>query len=135
MRQHAMKCHAILFDLDGVLVDPMGLIERILREWAQGRRDIDLVRPVAPHLGAEAETRRIAETEEHDFTGLEATPGAARLLDMLPPEAWGIVTSGTRAVARGRLAAAGLPQPVHLVAADDIQRGKPPRAIWPRPNC
>ncbi|MGP3990153.1 HAD-IA family hydrolase [Streptomyces sp. 3N207] len=129
----------ILFDLDGVLVDSMGLIERILREWAaghgldgdkavalsHGRRDIDVVRLIAPHLDADAETRRIVEREERDFTGLTATPGAARLLEALPPGAWGIVTSGTRAVAQGRLAAAGLPQPTHLVAADDIQHGKP----------
>ncbi|WP_372515660.1 HAD-IA family hydrolase [Streptantibioticus ferralitis] len=36
-----------------------------------------------------------------------------------------MVTSGTRAVAQGRLAAAQLPHPMHLGAADDIQRGKP----------
>jgi beta-phosphoglucomutase-like phosphatase (HAD superfamily) len=30
----AMTYEAILFDLDGVLVDSLGVIERILREWA-----------------------------------------------------------------------------------------------------
>ncbi|HWS33027.1 MAG TPA: HAD-IA family hydrolase, partial [Actinoplanes sp.] len=89
------------------------------------RRDIDLVREIAPHLDAEAETRRIAEREAHDFTGLSAMPGAARLLGALPPSAWAVVTSGTRAVALGRLAAAGLPAPAFLVAADDIRAGKP----------
>lgn len=139
MRQHLMKCHAILFDLDGVLVDSLSLIERILREWAaehgldgdkavalsHGRRDIDVVRVIAPHLNAEAESRRIVECEEQDLDGLTATRGAARLLSALPADAWAIVTSGTRAVAQGRLAAARLPQPKILVAADDIQHGKP----------
>ncbi|GGR90557.1 haloacid dehalogenase [Streptomyces aureoverticillatus] len=139
MRQQALGCQAILFDLDGVLVDSMALIERILRAWAaghgldgdkavslsHGRRDIDVVRLIAPHLDAEAEARRIVAREERDFDGLAATPGAARLLEALPRGAWAVVTSGTRAVARGRLAAAGLPQPEHLVAADDVQHGKP----------
>jgi sugar-phosphatase len=139
MHQHAMTCRVILFDLDGVLADSMGVIERILREWAaaheldgdravdlsHGRRDIDVVRVIAPHLDAEAEARRIVEREERDFAGVTATPGAARLLDALPRDAWAIVTSGTRAVARGRLAAAGLPGPTHLLAAEDVHHGKP----------
>ncbi|MGW7437516.1 HAD-IA family hydrolase [Streptomyces sp. NPDC054849] len=134
-----IPCDAVLFDLDGVLVRSMGLIERILREWAtghgldtdavvalsHGRRDIDLVRLVVPHLDAEAETARITRREERDFAGLEAVPGAPELVAALPPDRWAIVTSGTRAVALGRLDAAGVPRPVHLVAAEDITRGKP----------
>lgn len=139
--RHVTKipCTAVLFDLDGVLVDSMPLIERILRAWADlrgldadqavalshGRRDIDLVRTIAPHLEAEAEARRIAEWEEQDFAGLRPVPGAPDLLAALPVGGWAVVTSGTRAVAHGRLAAAGLPRPRHLVAADDIQYGKP----------
>jgi sugar-phosphatase len=139
MRHRAIQCQAILFDLDGVLVDSMGLIERILREWAaghgldgdkvielsRGRRDVDVVRLIAPHLDADAETHRIVEREQGDFHGLAATPEAARLLDALPLDALGVVTSGTRVVAQRRLAAAGFPPPTHLVAADDIQHGKP----------
>ncbi|MFI1284715.1 HAD-IA family hydrolase [Streptomyces sp. NPDC020858] len=134
-----IPCDAVLFDLDGVLVRSMGLIERILREWAaghgldtdavvalsHGRRDIDLVRLVVPHLDAEAETARITEREERDFAGLEPVPGAPELVAALPADRWAIVTSGTRAVALGRLDAAGVPRPVHLVAAEDITRGKP----------
>ncbi|TDE01062.1 HAD family hydrolase [Jiangella asiatica] len=134
-----MTCHKILFDLDGVLVDSLGLIERILRAWAaeheldgdravalsHGRRDIDVVRLIAPHLDAAAEARRIVEREERDIDGLTAARGAAGLLAALPPGRWAVVTSGTRAVARARLAAAGLPEPAVLVAADDIVHGKP----------
>ncbi|GAA3395413.1 hypothetical protein GCM10020369_68440 [Cryptosporangium minutisporangium] len=38
---------------------------------------------------------------------------------------WGIVTSGTMAVATARLAAAGLPTPGVLVTAEDVRAGKP----------
>lgn len=134
-----IACERILFDLDGVLVDSLPLIERILRAWAvghgldddeavarsYGRRDIDLIALVAPHLDAAHEARVIAEREERDFEGIRPIRGAAALLASLPPGRWGIVTSGTRAVARGRLAAAGLPEPDVLLAAEDFERGKP----------
>nr|BFD96152.1 hypothetical protein KitaXyl93_75120 [Kitasatospora sp. Xyl93] len=134
-----IACDRVLFDLDGVLVDSLPLIERILRAWAvghgldddeavarsYGRRDVDLIRLVAPHLDAVHEAGVIAALEERDFEGIRPVPGAAALLASLPPGRWGIVTSGTRAVARGRLAAAGLPEPGVLLAAEDFERGKP----------
>jgi sugar-phosphatase len=52
-------------------------------------------------------------------------PGAAALLEALPPGSWTIVTSGTRALATGRLAHGGLPIPERLISADDVERGKP----------
>ncbi|MEU2394977.1 HAD-IA family hydrolase [Streptomyces sp. NPDC007369] len=134
-----IRCDAVLFDLDGVLVRSMELIERILREWAaghgldpdtcvalsHGRRDIDLVRLVAPHLDAEAETARITRREECDVAGLLPVPGALPLVAALPAHRWAVVTSGTGKVARARLAAAGVPRPTHLIAAEDITEGKP----------
>ncbi|MER7706942.1 HAD-IA family hydrolase [Kitasatospora sp. NPDC097605] len=132
-------CERILFDLDGVLVDSLPTVERILRDWAashgldgddavarsHGLRDIDLIALIAPHLDAAHEARVIAEREERDFDGLGPIPGAPALLASLPPVRWGVVTSGTRRVARGRLAAAGLPEPGVLLAAEDFDRGKP----------
>jgi sugar-phosphatase len=134
-----LECAAVLFDLDGVLVDSLGVAERILREWAashgvdgdravelsHGRRDVDLVALLAPHLDAQAEAAWIVGREERAVAGITAMPGAFDLLGALPPQQWAVVTSGARAVARGRLAAAGLPEPVRLVAAEDVDRGKP----------
>ncbi|WP_436774255.1 HAD-IA family hydrolase [Yinghuangia sp. YIM S09857] len=134
-----LRCSAVLFDLDGVLVDSHPTIERILREWAiangvdpdvavaesQGRRDVDLVALVAPHLNAEEGARELIAREARDFDGIAALPGAAELLRALPTWAWTVVTSGARAVARGRLAAAGLPVPDAFVAAEDVAAGKP----------
>ena len=58
-------------------------------------------------------------------------PGAAALLDALPSGSWTVVTSGTRALATGRLGHGGLPVPEHLITADDVERGKPD----PEPSC
>jgi len=134
-----MECAAILFDLDGVLVDSLPVAERILREWAglrgvdadravalsHGRRDVDLIPLLAPHLDVDAEVGWIIGREEHAFDGITPMPGAVRLLAIIPADRWAVVTSGTRAVARGRIAAAGLPEPAALVAADDVTAGKP----------
>jgi mannitol-1-/sugar-/sorbitol-6-phosphatase len=132
-------CSAILFDLDGVLVDSAAYIERrwqlcaekhdldleaILRV-AHGRRSVDTIRLVAPHLQAEAEAARFAEYDATDTNGITVVEGAAQLLRSLPGNAWAIATSGPRETALARLADAGLPSPPVLVTADDVQHGKP----------
>ena len=52
-------------------------------------------------------------------------PGAADLLKSIPEGRWCVVTSGTRYLATSRLRFAQLPIPRVLVAADDVQKGKP----------
>jgi sugar-phosphatase len=135
----AIRCRAILFDLDGVLADSIPAVERTWRAWAarvgldadallrvvHGRRAIDTLRAVAPSLDVDAELAWLDHREATDTTGVDALPGAAELLARLPASRWAVVTSGTQAVARARLRAAGLPEPPLLVAAEDITRGKP----------
>jgi mannitol-1-/sugar-/sorbitol-6-phosphatase len=130
---------AILFDLDGVLVDSTTCAGRIWRGWAQeqgldpermvqlahGRPTVETVRMVAPQLDAEFETAKIEEHEVNDVEGLKALPGARDLLTTLPPERHAIVTSGSRHLATARLVAAGLPVPDRMITADDITHGKP----------
>lgn len=134
-----LHCRAVLFDLDGVLVDSMPLCEAILRTWATshgldpdtvvvaspGRRDVDLVAVVAPHLDPQTESDNIAAAEAESFEGLTEIPGALALLRSLPEKSWAIVTSSVAAVARGRLHATGLPTPSVLITADDVASGKP----------
>jgi mannitol-1-/sugar-/sorbitol-6-phosphatase len=130
---------AILFDLDGVLVDSTACAGRIWKEWARengldpeymvqiahGRPTIETVRMVAPHLDAKVETARIEEREVNDVEGLKAVPGAKELLESLPPDRFAIVTSGSRRLASARLRAVGIRVPEKMIAADDIVHGKP----------
>jgi sugar-phosphatase len=133
------SCSAILFDLDGVLVDSIASVER---QWlkfavrhnldpdkvlkaAHGHRSIETVRILMPEADAEAENLIVEQNEIDDAEGLVAFEGAAELLSVLPPERWTIVTSGTRALATARLTAAGLPVPKQMVAADQVTNGKP----------
>lgn len=133
------SCSAILFDLDGVLVDSTPSVSRHWRRWAKengvdpdlavslthGVRTIDTVRMVAPHLDAEAETKKIEEREATDTEGVLIMAGASELLRSLPPERWCIVTSGTRWVASSRLQAGRLPIPRIMVTGNDVVKGKP----------
>ncbi len=132
-------CAAILFDLDGVLVDSTRSVTRQWRLWAEehsidpdqtvsiahGRRSVEVIRMMAPHLDAEQETLRLEAREAADLDGVEVMPGAADLLRSIPEGRWCVVTSGTHRLAASRLRLANLPVPKVLVAADDVTQGKP----------
>lgn len=133
------SCQAILFDLDGVLVDSTLAVERVWRKWAaehnvdpelvmenaHGRRSIETIRIVAPELDAEAENLRVENMEISDKEGIVAILGAAELLSSLPSERFVVVTSATAALASARLRYAGLSVPDRMVTADHVVQGKP----------
>jgi mannitol-1-/sugar-/sorbitol-6-phosphatase len=133
------SCSAILFDLDGVLVDSTRAVDREWRAWARqkgvdgdaimaiahGVRTIEVIRRVAPQLDAEKEAKKIESHEAHDKEGVVVMPGAIELVHSIPKQCWGVVTSGSRLLASARLRFCGLPVPKVLVTADDVANGKP----------
>jgi sugar-phosphatase len=135
---------ALLFDMDGTLVDSTPAVERCWRTWIgeygvpaerfasirlHGRPAADIIADLLPPErlagdGAEQALRRIEELEVADTEGTTALPGARALLAVLPVDRWAVVTSATARLAKVRLAAGAIEPPV-LVSADDITRGKP----------
>jgi mannitol-1-/sugar-/sorbitol-6-phosphatase len=132
-------CSAILFDLDGVLVDSTSAVDREWREWAakkgvdgdaimaiaHGVRTVEVIRRVAPHLDAAAEAAMIENHEAGDQRGVTVMPGSIDLVRSIPEGRWGVVTSGSRLLATNRLRFCGLPVPEVLVTSDDVTHGKP----------
>jgi sugar-phosphatase len=131
---------AFLFDMDGTILTSIIAAERVWADWARshgldvdvflptihGKRSVDTVRGLGlPDIDAEAEAHRITLAEIEDVDGIEAIAGVAAFLATLPAERWAIVTSAPRALAQARIAAAGLPPPPVLVAAEDVKHGKP----------
>ena len=132
-------CSAILFDLDGVLVDSTRAVDREWRAWAKrkgvdgdaimaiahGVRTVEVIRRVAPHLDAELEASLIESEEAEDKEGVVVMPGAVELVRSIPEGRWGVVTSGSRLLASTRMVYCGLPLPKVLITADDVTQGKP----------
>ncbi|WP_239396433.1 HAD-IA family hydrolase [Frankia sp. CiP3] len=131
---------AVMFDMDGTLVDSTAVVERTWHSFADrhgldaarilevshGRPTGSTVAEFAPvGVDVNAETKRLTEQEVADTDGIVAVPGAGELLAGLRDGCWALVTSAGRALAERRMAAAGLPMPVVVVTADDVTRGKP----------
>ena len=130
---------ALLFDLDGTLIDSRAAVDRVWRRWARrhgldpasvlpfvyGHRSGETVSHFAPHLDPINEANLIDREQANDVQGVRALPSAADVLHNLEPDRWAIVTSATRELALARLRAAGLPTPVVMICADEVAAGKP----------
>lgn len=131
---------ALLFDMDGTLVDSTAAVERVWRRHTErwgvnfgavrhllhGRRAIEVIRDLLPSgLDPDHEVLKVDRDELFETEGVTAIPGARRLLAALPRDRWALVTSARPDLAVVRMQAAGLPIPDVLVSSVDVTRGKP----------
>lgn len=131
---------AVLLDMDGTILNSIRTAERIWGNWAavhgldveaflktiHGVQSVETIRRLAlPGVDPLVEAARITQAEIDDVEGIEAIAGCAAFLSSLPSTKWAVVTSAPRALAQRRIAAAGLPDPPVLIAAEDVELGKP----------
>jgi sugar-phosphatase len=134
-----VECKAILFDLDGTLIDSRLSIDIAYKAWcgyhgldfrevlskAHGRRTVDTVRLLLPHKNLLEEVARLEDLECSAIDGLVALSGAKQLINELSSSHWAIVTSGSRRLAIHRLHHCGIKQPSVFIVAEDVEKGKP----------
>ena len=138
-RPAALAFDAVLFDMDGTLVDSTASVVRCWVRLAEengitvetlqaaaghGRPARDIVADLFPPAGRASALARITHLEVHDVDGVVALPGASEALRATAARG-AIVTSCTADLAAARQRAAGIPVPAVVVTADDVVRGKP----------
>lgn len=135
-----IRFRAALLDMDGTMVDSTALVEERWRRWSlrrginpdrllrdvHGRRAEDVIRQFAPDADTAVEMSWfVSEAGRIGQSGVMPIPGALDFVSGLPGNSWAVITSEVADLARGRLSAAGLPQPSVLIGADDVPTGKP----------
>lgn len=139
-----LEFDALLFDLDGTLVDSSEVIHRAWSTFAlkyqidvdemlraiQGKpaqESIASLRPTASRDEVVQDAKWLETMESEDTDGVIALPGSVELLNNLNAQSipWAIVTSGTVPVATARIQAVNLPLPSVLVTPERVDRGKP----------
>jgi mannitol-1-/sugar-/sorbitol-6-phosphatase len=129
---------AVIFDLDGTLIDSTPAVLRSWATWVRehglmpedhaghhGMPSASVVRALLPADRHDAAIARINELEIADVSDIVVLPGAVEALEALRDAKNAIATSCDLRLAKARIAAAKLAPPSVLVTADDVAHGKP----------
>ncbi|MCU1404122.1 MAG: HAD-superfamily hydrolase, subfamily variant 3 [Glaciihabitans sp.] len=129
---------AILFDMDGTLIDSTPAVERSWAKWGaerglapdfrngvHGQPASQIVASLVPADQFAAASQRILDIEVAEVADIVVLAGAADALASIPQPRKAIVTSCSRPLASARITASGLVAPAVVITFDDVTHGKP----------
>ncbi|MEO8222837.1 MAG: HAD-IA family hydrolase [Specibacter sp.] len=129
---------AVLFDMDGTLIDSTPAVHRAWLAWGaergldpsfldanHGKPARDIVESLVPAKEFDTAFERIQQIEIAEVGDITILPGATEALAAIGEYRKAIVTSCTRPLAAARIMASGLVPPRVVVTVDDVVRGKP----------
>lgn len=154
MSDTVFSADAILFDMDGTLVDSTDGVVGAWETFQESYPDIDINKILKSSHGIrtvdnlrehcriqdpdilEKEARRfeqaiVTSSKKNGRGGIQILPGVKQIvskLSQIPTSSsprWAICTSATREYAKAALNSAGFPQPDIFVVAEDVEQGKP----------
>jgi mannitol-1-/sugar-/sorbitol-6-phosphatase len=130
---------AILFDMDGTLIDSNEASEATWQRWAashqvpmekirevhHGRRPEETIAIVAPHLDVLKEAKVIYDAQESSMDGIHPILGANSFFQSVPKDRCALVTAATLKIVRLRFKVVGLEPPEVCVTSETLKTGKP----------
>lgn len=133
----ALRCAAVLCDLDGTLVDSG---DSVVRAWTRFAHEVGREPEQILAMCHGVRTTEVIEALNLDGSvmdralrveswivadGAQPTAGAADFLTSLPAHRWAVVTSSLRPTAMSRFEGTELPAPEVAITAEDVVNGKP----------
>ncbi len=130
----------VLLDMDGTLVDSTGMVDQVWGDFARAAgfdpaevlahvHGVPARATLRRFLGEDADIEewfgRISAWENERFDAEIEIPGAVAAVRSIPAGRWAVVTSALRTAALRRMDRLGFPTVAHMIAAEDVEHGKP----------